>query len=218
MDIQLWITPTVDVVNVLGVLPGHDPQVSDQVLILGAHLDHVGSRPDGTIYPGANNDASGIAVLLEIARLWHEQGYQPQRTILFAAWNATEMGSLGAEYYTTHPSYPLSKTVAMIQLDMVGQGRGYYLDVAGDERQEAPLLAHLENAARQVKGRVNFIKYTASSDHDPFHRQGIAATLLSWQRPEYINVPEDTADTIDIKKLQATGRITALTLMTLADR
>ncbi len=217
MDVQLAVTSDVSVANVLAVLPGSDPQVSDQVLILGAHLDHVGSLPDGTVFPGANNDASGVAVLLEIARLWRDTGYRPRRTVLFAAWNATEMGLLGSRYYVTHPAYALQKTLAVIQLDRVGQGAGYYIIVSGDETQEALILAHLENDARQVKGRLTFEKYQAGSDHEPFHQRGIPAVMLSWERPQYTNVPEDTPETIDAQKLRATGRVSALTLMTLAD-
>ncbi len=217
VDVQLAMTPTVLTANVLGVLTGSDPDLANEVVIVGAHLDHVGSLPDGTIYPGANNDASGVAVLLEIARLWHEKGYRPRRTVLFAAWNATEMGLLGSNHYVTHPVYPLEKTLAMIQLDMVGQGRGFYIDISADERQEARILAHLDNAARQVEGRVTFVKYEGDSDHDSFHRQGVPAARLAWQEAEYLHVPEDTADTIAVGKLHATGRVTALALMTMAD-
>jgi hypothetical protein len=77
--------------NVLGVLPGRDPQYNNQVVILGAHYDHLGQSPDGTVWAGANDNASGVAVMLEIAKRWHEQGYVPRRTVLFAAWDAEEM-------------------------------------------------------------------------------------------------------------------------------
>lgn len=203
--------------NVLGVLLGSDPELADEVLILGAHLDHVGILPDGTLYPGANNDASGVAVLLELARLWHEAGYYPRRTVLFAAWNAAEQGLLGSRYYVAHPVYPLTSTVAAIQLDMVGQGRGYYIGVYAEEQQDAIILAHLDNAATQVEGRLNFSKYEGNSDHETFHALGIPAVKLSWERPDYVHMPGDTPDLIDTRKLQATGRVLALTIMTLAD-
>jgi hypothetical protein len=71
--------------NVLGYLPGTDPQKKDEVVIIGAHYDHVGVDPDGTIYNGTNDNASGVAVILEIARLWQSQGFHPARSVLFAA-------------------------------------------------------------------------------------------------------------------------------------
>lgn len=217
VNVQLAITTTVSVANVLGVLPGNDPQLSQEVLILGAHFDHVGRLPDGTIYPGANNDASGVAVLLEIARIWHKIGYRPRRTVLFAAWNGTELGLQGSKHYIKHPVYPLQATTAVIQLDMVGQGRGFYIIISSDESQDANILAHLENAAPQVQGRLTFDQYDAASDHHPFHLRGIPAVMLSWERPEYVHLPEDTAELVDLKKLQTTGSVTALTLMTMAD-
>lgn len=216
MSVQVQVIPDASASNVLGVLPGSDPQVADEVLILGAHLDHVGCLPNGAFYPGANRDASGVAVLLEIARLWHETGYRPRRTVLFAAWNATEKGLLGSNDYVANPAYPLTSTLAVIQLDMVGQGRGYYLQVYNEEQQDALILTHMENAARQVEGRLTLAKYEGSNDHEPFHAQGISAVMLSWERPDYVHLPGDTADLIDPKKLQATGRMTALALMTLA--
>jgi len=217
VEVQIAITPAARMANVLGVLPGSDPQVADQVLIAGAHLDHVGNLPDGTVYPGANNDASGVAVLLEIARLGQEQGYRPRRTVLFAAWDAGELKQSGSAHYVTHPIYTLDKTLGVIQLDMVGQGAGYYLLAAADEMQDALLLAHLDNAAQQVEGRITFEKYRGGSDHDPFHNRAVPAMLLSWERPEYSHTPQDTAETIDWKKLEATGRVVSLALMTLAD-
>lgn len=217
VDVQLAFTPSATIANVLGVLPGSDPQLAQEVIIVGAHLDHLGSLPDGTIYPGANDDASGVGVLLEIARLWHERDYRPRRTVLFAAWNAEEMGLLGSAYYVAHPVYPLEKTRAMLQLDMVGRGRGYYISVAADEAQDALIMAHLDNAARQVEGRVTFDQYLAGSDHDSFHRRGIPAVMLAWERTEGAHLPGDTADSIDLNKLRATGRVTALALMTMCD-
>ncbi len=217
LDVRLAVTPTTQAANVLGVLPGSDPSLRDQVLVVGAHLDHVGSLPDGSIYAGANDDASGVGVLLEIARLWQQRGYRPRRTVLFAAWNAEEMGLLGSRYYVSNPAFPLTSTLAMLQLDMVGQGSGFYVQVSGDETQEARILAHLDGAARQVEVRVNLEKYEGGSDHDSFHQAGVPAAVLSWERAENYHLPTDTADTLDARKLQASGRLAALALMTMAD-
>ncbi len=105
----------------------------------------------------------------------------------------------------------------MLQLDMVGQGSGFYVQVSGDETQEARILAHLDGAARQVEVRVNLEKYEGGSDHDSFHQAGVPAAVLSWERAENYHLPTDTADTLDARKLQASGRLAALALMTMAD-
>ena len=216
IDVQVAITPTATAANVLGILPGSDPQLKEKVLIVSAHIDHVGTLPDGTVYPGANDDASGIAVLLEIARLWHEHGFRPRRTVVFAAWNAEEAGLLGSRYFVDHPSCPLECIEAVLQLDMVGQGRGYYIIASGDEVQEARMRAHLENAARQVEGRVTLVPSESGSDHETFHRRGIPAVMLAWERGENSHLPADSVDSIDSRKLQSTGRVAALALMTMA--
>jgi len=215
--VQVAVTPSVMVHNVLGVLPGSDQEALDKVLILGAHIDHVGTLPDGTMYPGANNDASGVAVLLEIARLWQDAAYQPRRTVLFAVWNATESGLLGSRHYVDDPVHPMAKTVAVIQLDSVGQGRGFYNDAFGNEPQEALLMAELDRAARQVESRLTLNAHERGSDHEPFHEKGVPSVMLTWERPEHMHTPYDTADKIDVNKMAATGRMTALALMSLAN-
>lgn len=217
ISVQIAITPSVTVPNVLGVLPGGDPELDDEVIVIGAHLDHVGSLPDGTIYPGANNDASGVAALLEIARIWHEEGYRPRRTVLFAVWNANEVGRLGSQHYARHPVQPLSSTVGVIQLDMVGQGKGYYAIASGSAERDAALLGALENAAPQVQGRLSIEHLATPSDHAPFAERGVPAVLLSWEEPQYTNEPADTPELIDVLKLQSVSRLTALAVMTMAD-
>ena len=82
--------------NVLGMLPGADPQHKDEIVVIGAHYDHMGHDPDGNIYNGANDNASGVAVMLEIARLWQAQGFRPDRSVLFAAWDVEEQGLVGS--------------------------------------------------------------------------------------------------------------------------
>ena len=105
---------TVQTVNVLGLLPGSDPYLRQEVIILGAHYDYVGddpagrNNPGGLRYSGANDNASGVAVLLEIARLLHEQDYHPKRSILFVAWGAQELGQAGSNYYLANPVFPLA--------------------------------------------------------------------------------------------------------------
>ncbi len=106
----------------LGVLPGRDPAHAGEIVILGGHYDHMGQDPDGTAWVGANDNASGIATMLEIARIWQEEGYVPRRTVLFAAWDAEEQGLLGSVHYAYNPIYPHEDAVAMLQLDMVGAG------------------------------------------------------------------------------------------------
>ena len=216
--VRAKLTPQLEATaaNVLGLLRGSDPQLRDEIILIGAHLDHAGSLPDGTVFPGANNDASGVAVLLEIARLLDEAGFRPRRTVLFAAWNATEFGSIGSRYYAAHPTYPLHRVKAVMLLDQVGEGKGYYIAIEADEAEDSFLLAHLENAADRVESRLTVERKTTSNDHTAFDDRGVPSVLLSWQEPRFAYLPQDSPETLDSDKLSATGRVVALAIVTMA--
>jgi hypothetical protein len=123
--------------NVIGLLPGHDPVRRNETVIVGAHYDHLGLGgfgsldPDSTgkVHNGADDNASGSAMLIQIAQ--HLVQSRPARTILFIAFSGEELGLLGSSYYVKQPIYPLSSTVAMINLDMVGRLRDRRLIVYG---------------------------------------------------------------------------------------
>jgi uncharacterized protein len=201
--------------NVLGVIPGRDPEYADEVVILGAHYDHMGQGPDGTVWSGANDNASGTALLLAIARSWQEQGYIPRRTVVFAAWDAEELGLIGSSYYVKHPSYALDNTVAMIQLDMVGAGP-QTLTIGGDE-----LLASRVAAAAETLG-VETRRYDVGrSDHVPFQQAGVPAVLLIRFDENYpiasYHRPADKPQGIDRAILQQTGQVAALSMLDLVE-
>ena len=123
--------------NVVGILPGHDPVLRNQTVILGAHYDHLGHGgfgsldPDSTgiIHNGADDNASGAAALIQVAaRL---AASPPARTVVFIAFSGEELGLLGSSYYVKQPIYPLAGTLAMVNLDMVGRLRNGRLIVYG---------------------------------------------------------------------------------------
>src|SRR5919112_4169999 len=137
--------------NVIGLLPGRDPVLRNETVIVGAHYDHLGLGgfgsldPDSTgkVHNGADDNASGAAMLLQIAkRLAHSP---PARTVLFIAFSGEELGLLGSAYYVKQPIYPLSTTIAMINLDMVGRLRNGRLIVYGTRtaKEFPPLLDSL---------------------------------------------------------------------------
>ena len=199
--------------NVLGVLPGRDPAYADEVLIISAHYDHLGQAPDGTTWSGANDNASGVAAMLEIARTWHEAGFVPQRTVLFTAWDAEEIGLLGSRYYVEQPQYPLDKTVGVINLDMVGAGEEtLYLSGEGLESQTLAVAATM--------GITTTVSDSGRSDHFPFQQVGVPAGTLIWfgggDVPDY-HRPSDTTATIESEKLATVGRIAGLMALNLAE-
>jgi peptidase M28-like protein/PA domain-containing protein len=118
--------------NVVGKLPGIDATRNDEAVVLGGHYDHVGlggrfsSTPDrtGEIHNGADDNASGVAALIEVARAAAVDPSRFPRSLVFIAFAGEERGLLGSAYYTNHPAVPLADTVAMVNLDMIGRSRG----------------------------------------------------------------------------------------------
>jgi hypothetical protein len=105
--------------NVAGVIRGSDAKLRDQAVVMGAHVDHLGRSGD-TIYPGADDNASGVAALLEIAKAFASSPVKPKRTLVFAFWTGEEEGKLGSGYYVRHPLWPLEQTPVYLNLDMIG--------------------------------------------------------------------------------------------------
>jgi ABC-type dipeptide/oligopeptide/nickel transport system permease component len=193
--------------NVLGLLPGSDPDHRDEVVIIGAHYDGVGRDPDGTIYNGAHCNASGVAALLEIARLWQAQGYRPARSVLFAAWDDSEQGWFGAKHYVRHPAYPLDRTVAALNLTMVGRARDLTVDGRG-------LVADgLAASAEAYSATLKFIPRLTWGDSLPFFEAEIPAAML-WGvedpgQPSVYHRPEDDVGAIQTAVLRSAGVLAA---------
>lgn len=217
--------------NVVGALPGADPDVCDQVIVLGGHWDHVGLDANGDHYAGANDNASGVAVLIELARLWHAVGYTPDRTVVFAAWDGEEQGLLGARYYVEHPIYPIEDTVGMVQLDMVGLATDGVMAIDGLESHVVTVNAPLgpptaENrvseqmavSAALIDVPTTRTLFQGRSDHEPFLHVRVPATLLIWDNGQvpYYHTPQDTWDTLEPLRLRQSGVMLAHTAMSLA--
>ena len=201
--------------NVLAVLPGSDPLLAEEVIIIGAHYDYVGDDGDGRRYGGAN-EATGAAAMIEIARLWQETGYQPQRTILFAAWGGQELGNAGSRFYVTEPARPLADTIALIAIEGVGGGGGIALGAQGDEARDGWLLSGIETAVRQLDGKVVITPVTSDSDQASFAGQAFPALLISWRLAGDDNLSSETAYKVEAENVQFAGQSAALLLMSLA--
>ena len=105
--------------NVVASLAGSDPKLASEAIVLGAHLDHLGIV-DGVIHPGADDNASGVAALLEIARTFAASRERPKRSLVFVFWTGEEEGKFGSAHWVRHPLWPLAKTAAYLNLDMIG--------------------------------------------------------------------------------------------------
>ena len=164
--------------NVIGLLPGRDPVLRNEAVIVGAHYDHLGLGgfgsldPDSTgkVHNGADDNASGSAMLIQIAaRL---AAAPPARTVIFIAFSGEELGLLGSSYYVQEPIYPLSTTEAMINLDMVGRLRQGRLIVYGSQTaKEFPALLDSLNWYAGFDLKAQGDGY-GPSDQSPFYAAG----------------------------------------------
>jgi Zn-dependent M28 family amino/carboxypeptidase len=165
--------------NVIAKLTG--AKHPDETVMFGAHWDAYGKTETGTIRPGANDDAIGVAGVLELARLF-KAGKRPDRTLVFAMWTGEERGLLGSEYYGVHPLYPLAKTAANLTLDVLNTaGRSNNVVLVGNGNSS--LDAMLAEAAR-AQGRVVTPETYSErglffrADHFSVARRGVPSLLI----------------------------------------
>ena len=186
--------------NIVGRIEGSDPALRDEVVVYTAHWDHFGWNPalpgrkTDQIFHGALDNASGVAALIELAKAYRALPEPPRRTVLFMATTAEERGLLGAQYYATHPLYPLRKTVADINMDgMNVHGRTRDVAVIGYGNSD---LEDVLGARAAAQGRRLVPDQTPEhgsyfrADHFEFARAGVPA-LYARSGVDYIDHPAD---------------------------
>jgi aminopeptidase YwaD len=182
--------------NVVGILPGRDPALAAETVIVGAHYDHLG-RVRGEVHHGADDNASGTAVVVSLARAFAAAGGAP-RTLVFALFGAEELGLVGSGHYVRHPARPLASTAAMVNFDMVGRLRDGRLTVSGVE--SAPAFKQLVREVAAVG--VPDLRTTSSpfgpSDHARFYQAGIPVLFFHTGPHADYHKPTDTADKLDL--------------------
>lgn len=188
----LWKTTEEDglLVNVIGMIPG----TGTETVIIGAHRDHFG-RPGGILFPGADDNASGTAVILEVARALTKIDRRPSRTLLFVSFSGEERDLLGSRLYVSRPIVPLNTTKAMINIDHAGVGNGRLtVGVTGLEKE---MLLEAGQAAG-VHDTLDLYGFFPGGDHVPFKEAGVpTVTVVSGGVHSHFHQPTDTVDTID---------------------
>jgi aminopeptidase YwaD len=198
-----------DTFNVVALLPGGDPALSAEVVIVGAHYDHLGYGGEGSgslvpdvhaVHPGADDNASGTAGMLEIARRMTTA--HPERTIVFVAFSGEEEGLLGSSHFVQNPPVPKDKIVAMLNLDMVGRPKpGPALTIGGyGTAAQWPDLVETVNKTRHFKLSTNKGGFGAS-DHSSFYAADIPVLFFFTGAHEDYHKPTDTADRLDYPRM-----------------
>ena len=197
--------------NVAALLPGSDPTLADEVLIIGAHYDHLGLGGEGSLDPdafgvvhnGADDNASGTSGLIEIARLLSQSDRRTARSVLFLAFTAEEKGLWGSSHYVRNPLLPIAQTVAMLNLDMIGRLEGRTLVVEGvgtAEEWTDVLLAANQSTARPLSIAVTPDGF-GPSDHSSFYGEGLPVLHFFSNTHVDYHRPSDDWDKVDIEGL-----------------
>lgn len=220
--------------NALGLLEGSDPELKDQLVVIGAHHDHVGNTVeknggqiggaagDDGIWNGADDNGSGTTAVLALARAFGAAGLKPRRSILFMTFGAEEWGLLGSRHYVAHPIRPIDRHVAMINLDMIGRNPERPVEAYGLATSDVwPDL--VRRACEKTKMSITphdgvLIDPGGASDHQSFYARDIPTIFFfTFFHPDYHRV-SDHPDKIDYPNQARVARTAAHVLWEVAQR
>ncbi len=191
--------------NVVGVLPGADPERRDELVVVGAHFDHLGGfEGDGdTVFNGADDNASGTAGLLELAEAF-ARGPRPARSLVFAGFSGEEKGLLGSKALLREGRLAAADVVFMLNLDMIGRNGDRPLRVTGDGYGTGLReLVEAANAAVGLDLRYGGTEYSANSDHHPFFQNDVPVVFFFSGLHDDYHQLSDHVDALDLDRMRA---------------
>ncbi|QDU08325.1 M20/M25/M40 family metallo-hydrolase [Gimesia aquarii] len=203
--------------NIIGIIPGNDPELKKEYVVIGAHYDHVGyGKPSnsrggvGQIHNGADDNASGTAALLEVIQALSKHKEVPGRSLMFVFWDAEEMGLLGSKYWVDHPNIPLDQISVYLNLDMVGRLNGKPLNLFGSRSSKGLRSFAVKCNHRETGVKIRFNNAVRpDSDHWPFYKRGIPFLMLHTGKHEDYHRPEDDAHKVDYAGAQKCAQLLA---------
>ena len=229
VDVQLTVErESIDVPNVVAWYPGADESVNKEYVAIGAHLDHLGVQRD-KLFPGADDNASGSAAILQIAKALHESETKPRRSVLFMAFCAEERGLLGSKYYCENPVKPLEDMVCMLNIDMIGRNEETDSEPASENENTIHLIGSkqiaegLHDTVMEANKYINFVfeydeeRVYQRSDHASFAARGVPVTFLFGGFNPHYHKTTDTLEGINFGKIANAARLNFLTLMMAAE-
>jgi Zn-dependent M28 family amino/carboxypeptidase len=203
--------------NVVGLIPGSDPELKNEVILIGGHLDHCGKAWETC--PGANDNASGVAVMLGVAKALATSGIHFKRSILFIGLGAEEQGLNGAKAYISDPPFSISKTIAFLNLDCVGVGPNLHAGggISFPEVYSVIERANSNYVHRNLSSSINTNLGRPRSDAAIFVQAGIPSiTFSSSGGKGAYHTPDDRPSTIWPETLEDLATILTLAIAELA--
>lgn len=209
--------------NVIAIMEGSDDLLKDEYVIIGGHHDHMGKAPpDGdNIFNGADDNASGVAAILEIAEAFVEQKVATKRSVIFITFSAEEMGLLGSKYYTEHLPFPLEAHAAMINLDMIGRNPDKPMRVSGVGTCRAwEQLANEASKECKVKcllapGFTGTLD--GNTDHEPFARAAIPVLCFFTGYHDDYHKASDQIEKLDFNRMEKIAQMAFMIVDGVAD-
>ncbi|MBX3440464.1 MAG: M28 family peptidase [Planctomycetaceae bacterium] len=209
-------------VNVGGWIPGSDPELCDEYVIISAHYDHLGIR-NGELHPGADDNASGVSMLLETARAVSRMPVKPRRSVVFVAFDLEEELLWGSRWFAAHPPWPLERLKLFMTADMIGRSLGNLplptVFVLGSEH--APLLQSTLDQVSVPEGleiaRLGIDLIGTRSDYGPFRERQIPFLFFSTGQHADYHTPRDTPDLIDAEKVARVSNVVLAVALEISD-
>lgn len=210
--------------NILGAIEGSDARLKQEYVLVGAHYDHVGygnqgnsNGPTGYIHNGADDNASGVATMLEMVEAMTKLGQSPQRSVLFALWDSEENGLNGSQHWMNQSTVPVRQVTATINLDMIGRLRHDRLEIYG-ARTGRGLRRLLSEQNRGIDLVLDF-KWDMrdDSDHYTFYQAGLPAVMIHTGLHEDYHRPSDDAPKVNAEGMRRVGQLVFRTVVELAD-
>ena len=201
--------------NVVGKIEGTDSSLKNEYLIIGAHLDHVGSQA-GLLFPGANDNASGSTGVIQLAKAFQDSQLKPKRSILFVLFASEEQGLYGSKYFVENLKIKPDKIVAMFNMDCIGHGDSIQIG----NGKSAPILWKLADSLDQKNTHL-MVRNTWSgggADATAFHEKGIPCLyFVSKYSYDYLHQPTDTPETLNPNLFESIVRLAYLTAREVVD-
>jgi len=205
IEVNASYSPDKFTYNVCGFIPGADSKLKKEYIVIGAHLDHVGYQGSDLYYPGANDNASGVAVLLELANMWKKSGIKPDRTIVFVLFSCEEHGMIGSNYFVDNFVADINTISAMINIDCVGHGDSL---MVGGGLSYPKLWQHALNNSYPEYPLSHRTWRGGGADAQPFHEKNIPSLYFAGINAyTYLHMPGDTPKTINKNLLKYTADI-----------
>jgi hypothetical protein len=201
--------------NVVAMIEGSDPKLKEEYVIIGAHLDHVGSQA-GLLFPGANDNASGSAAVLEIAKAFVKGGIQPKRSVIFVLFASEEQGLNGAKHFVESWKKGYDKIAAMINLDCIGYGDSIQVG----NGLSAPTLWEIANEIDETSfnSMVDRTWNGGGADATPFHEKGVPCLyFVTTNSYDHLHLPSDKVETLNPVLYEKVVRLAHLTALEIAN-